>query len=124
MDGNPREKWHPTDYMQHRIIGPVVLQVHKSDVLEPGTYSITPEVTHWEAPGHIATDDQLLKLRIAREPSGKAKEPKEIEPYFNYWTSEVAPNTNWPLPGHVITNAHTQPGTDIWDRHKMSEYDW
>ena len=49
-------EWHYTDYMQHKIIGPVVIQIHKSPVLEPGIYSAVPSTNHWEAPGHIATD--------------------------------------------------------------------
>ena len=52
-------QWDDTDYMQHRIIGPVVLTVHKSPVLQPGTYSRIPRITHWEAPGHILTDKQI-----------------------------------------------------------------
>ena len=55
------EEWHLTDYMQHKIIGPVVVQIHKSDILKPGIYPVTPTTAHWEAPGHIATDKQMLR---------------------------------------------------------------
>ena len=58
--------WHWSDYMQHRIIGPVVVQVYESDVIEPG----------------------------------------------------------YPLPGHVITNAYTAPGTDGWDKFQMDDNEW
>ena len=51
--------------MQHRIIGPVVLTVHEYEkkdwvipVLKPGNYSRAPSIAHWEAPGHILTDEQ------------------------------------------------------------------
>ena len=52
--------WHTTDYMQHRIIGPVVLNVYESDVLEPGVYSMKPRIDHWPAPGYIVKDDRQL----------------------------------------------------------------
>ena len=52
--------WHTSDYMQHRIIGPVVVQVYESDVIEPGIYAVTPSVTEWEAPGYIIPDDRAL----------------------------------------------------------------
>ena len=67
--------WHLSDYMQHRLIGPVVLQVYESEVLQPGIYSAVPKVTHWEAPEFIMSDAFLedidtrftarLKERIA-----------------------------------------------------------
>ena len=52
--------WHTTDYMQHKLIGPVVLNVYQSDVLEPGVYSIKPRIDHWPAPGYIVKDDRQL----------------------------------------------------------------
>ena len=56
--------WHPSDYMQHSIIGPVVVQVYESETYEsntfqPGIYSATPRVTRWEAPGHIVPIDTI-----------------------------------------------------------------
>ena len=64
--------WDDTDYMQHRIIGPVVLTVHQSPVLQLGTYSRIPRISRWEAPGHILTEEQVqkifLKNVIARQP--------------------------------------------------------
>ena len=50
--------WHSSDYMQHSIIGPVV--VHESEVVESGIYAVTPRVTNWEAPGPIAPDEHIL----------------------------------------------------------------
>ena len=52
--------WHTTDYMQHRIIGPVILNIYSSDVLEPGVYAMKPRIDRWEAPGPILTDDRQL----------------------------------------------------------------
>ena len=119
--------------MQHSIIGPVVLQVHKSPVLEPGTYSAIPNVTKWEAPGHIATDQQILKPRriidTTAEPiidpaTGRRNREYEVVPHFDDLSSSDSPNTNLPLPGHVITDAWTGPGTDIWNAYNMNENEW
>ena len=52
--------WHTTDYMQHKLIGPVVLNIYESDVLEPGVYSFMPRINHWPAPGPIIKDDRQL----------------------------------------------------------------
>ena len=112
-----RDRWYDKDYMQHRIIGPVVLQVYESGVLKPGIYSTVPRVTHWEAPGHIATDQQILRKNHSR-----SRNPEGY--HFNYTTKVSTPNANWPLPGHVITFDYNGPGTRIWDRHAMSEHDW
>lgn len=98
-----------TDYMPHRIIGPVVVQIHKSDILEPGTYAVTPKVTHWEAPGHIATDKQIL----GEYELGYESNPSLYHIILNYPAgnkpSSNFPNTNWPFPGHVVINEHTGP---------------
>ena len=78
--------WDDSDYMQHRIIGPVVLTVHeyqKKDhvipVLKPGNYSRIPSIAHWEAPGHILTDEQKrtterksVQQYVTENPDGKA----------------------------------------------------
>ena len=44
------------------------------------------------------------------------KTTKELKEYCGPLMSERYPNTNWPLSGHVITNEHTQPGSEIWER--------
>ncbi len=49
--------WHGADYMQRRLIGPVVVQVYKSDVIQPGVYAMTPRVSRWEASGYVVPDD-------------------------------------------------------------------
>ena len=56
--------WDDTDYMQHRIIGPMLLTVHESPVLQPGTYSRIPRISQWEAPGHILTEEQVQKIPL------------------------------------------------------------
>ena len=35
-----------------------------------------------------------------------------------------APNANYPLPGHVMTDAHTAPGTEIWEQYEMKQNEW
>ena len=35
-----------------------------------------------------------------------------------------SPNPGYPLPGHVMTNAYTAPGTDVWNRFQMDDNDW
>ena len=36
----------------------------------------------------------------------------------------VSPNPGYPLPGHVMTNAHTAPGTEVWEKFQMNDSDW
>ena len=107
-------EWHYTDYIQHSIIGPVVLQIHESPVLEPGTYSVVPNATHWETPGYIATDNQMLKPRRVPNDQGIINRDSEFVPHFDDLQSSDSPNANIPLPGHVITDADTGPGSEIW----------
>ena len=118
-------EWHYTDYMQHKIIGPVVLQIHESPVLEPGIYSAIPSTNHWEAPGHIATDAQILRpRRVADSAKGRIIPESERIPHFDDVPSSDSPNANMPLPGHVITDPTTGPGTEIWNNYKMNENEW
>ena len=119
--------WDDTDYMQHRIIGPVVLTVHEYrsnlaiPVLKHGNYSRVPSITHWEAPGHILTDDQ--KRTIPRRYSmlvGKNRDGRA----FQVWPNLRTPNAGFPLPGHVLTGPDQGPGTEAWKRYGMEGYDW
>ena len=116
--------WHNTDYMQHRIIGPVVLTVHESRVLEPGNYSMTPRIDHWEAPGHILTDEQLRKTpRYAIDrssPAPKNPDDKGVILWPQLWT----PNAGFPLPGHVLVGPDQGPGTEPWREYGMEGHDW
>ena len=120
--------WDDTDYMQHRIIGPVVLTVHeyrKKDsvipVLKPGNYSRVPSIAHWEAPGHILTDEQ--KRTIPRKHSQLARENRDGLA-FQVWPDLKTPNAGFPLPGHVLTGPDQGPGTEVWKKYGMEDYDW
>ena len=148
--------WHPTDYMQHRLIGPLILQIYESDRLKPGTYAVTPRVTHWEAPGPIlarknhrmesglpvfrkhveGTETPLLVKRSSSVDEGYYRDGKRyivggttpdgailMDGIFHFHAVPTSPNPNYPLPGHVLTNAATQPGTDIWRKYQMDDYD-
>ena len=95
--------WHPSDYMQHRIIGPVVMTVYQSPVLAPGNYSQAPTVTHWEAPGPIIPTEKLL----------------DPEPRINHLQLQpllTTPNPGYPLPGHILAYPFiNEPGTEVWE---------
>ena len=124
--------WHHTDFMQHRIIGPVVLTVHEYDsrtgyvltpTLRPGTYSRVPNITHWEAPGHILTEEQLVKTRRKNITAPASVEnPEELE--VQLWPSLRTPNAGFPLPGHVMAGPKQGPGTEAWRKYGMEGYDW
>lgn len=132
LDAPSEEKWQPTDYMPHRIIGPVVVQIYDSEVFQPGIYSVTPKVTQWETPGYVATDEQILKP----ESMVTERYPQRFRYIGTGWLDDAGfkpkrigahprlPNANWPFPGHVVTDEHTQPGTKVWDRHNTNENDW
>ena len=119
--------WHESDYMQHRLIGPVVVQVYetknKNKVIEPGIYAVTPRVTEWEAPGPILRDDRQLSTRGLRELL-KKNSPAETEGRLRTRVITSSPNPGWPLPGHVMTNAATGPGTRIWETFQLDGHEW
>ena len=139
--------WDDTDYMQHRIIGPVVLTVHRSNVLQPGTYSRVPRITHWEAPGYIMTDKQAktgrwggyrkfnpetMRWKWVDPETGEKKTHLEATrpglpsvPNRYYYVSNYInnPNVGFPLPGHVMTTSATGPGTDVWSEYKMEDWE-
>ena len=131
-------QWDDTDYMQHRIIGPVVLTVHKSPVLQPGTYSRIPRITHWEAPGHILTDKQIKTYKRGRQVDRRTKDPEtgrsmvlregtpavRLDPirYYSTTTTRI-PNAGFPLPGHVMTTSTSGPGTMFWKHYEMEQWD-
>ena len=122
--------WDDTGYMQHRIIGPVVLTVHEYGtkgweipVLKPGNYSGVPSITHWEAPGHILTDEQK---RTVETEAWARKNPDQ--PALRVWPDMMTPNAGFPLPGHVLTGPVQGPGTEAWKKawkkYGMEGYDW
>ena len=92
--------------MQHRIIGPVVVQINKSEVLEPGLYSVTPKVTSWDAPGHIPLDEQLMHFTPDTDFYNNPK-PEQwsfdnaFVPDGSYRLEKY--HVDWPLAGHILT---------------------
>ncbi len=120
-------RWHYTDYMQHSIIGPVIVQIHKSDVLETGMYAITPKVSRWEAPGYLASDEQLnWPLIIGSVVDNQAEKITSI--YYDVFgivpSPSASPNPNWPLPDHVMATDQTKPGTQVWEEYNIDDHDW
>ena len=104
--------WDDTDYMHHSIIGAVVMTVHDSAVLQPGTYSRVPRVTKWEAPGHILTDEQTETV----EYQGKT--------FLRTWPNIRHPSPGFPLPGHVTVSPYFGPGSETWRDAGMEGFDW
>ena len=104
-----------------------MVQINKSEVLEPGIYPVTPKVTGWEAPGHIALDEQLMEFTTER---GRYDNPKPEQWSFNYGYSfnNGYPlrrfNVDWPLPGELLTDPSRAPGSFLWSFHKMDQNDW
>lgn len=102
--------WHSSEYMQHRLIGPVVVTVHENlkggpSALTPGTYAVEPRVSYWEAPGPALPDEQILTS--------------------SYGVSNPAsPNPGWPLPSHVLTTPGTGLSAGPWEKLDMDRYDW
>ena len=96
--------WHPNDYMQHRLIGPVVLQVYESEVLQPGIYSAVPKVTHWEAPEFILPDSFYEALR--------SREGWTSTDIFRWLQPGVRKFLDYPLPGHQAMRKHTEEQKD------------
>ena len=121
--------WDDTDYMQHRIIGPVVLTVHEYlgdraiPTLKPGNYSRTPRIAHWEAPGHVLTDEQKLTTRRGGVGSFFMRGNRD-DRIFRAWPELRTPNAGFPLPGHVLTGPDQGPGTETWEKYGMEGYDW
>ena len=116
--------WDDTDYMQHRIIGPVVMTVHQSPVLEPGNYSATPSINEWAAPGHVLTDQQVPVAKRETVNSSPSLVQNPDDPAFRQWPMYNDPNAGFPLPGHVMTTPETGPGTEVWKAKGMDDNDW
>ena len=120
--------WHSSDYMQHRIIGPVVVQVYEHDregdrsrdPLQHGIYHAYPKAAEWEAPGPILQDEQLrVTFQLTRGTRrGDLIEILRPEP------AAQSPNPGWPLPGHVMTHPGTGPGTGVWEDFKLDGHEW
>ena len=128
--------WHSSDYMQHRIIGPVVVQVYepvltstgqrgkektlRESPLQPGVYHAYPKAAEWEAPGPILRDEQLMVTVIK---PGTYETIKTME-IFRPKPAAQSPNPGWPLPGHVMTHPGTGPGTEVWEDFKLDGREW
>ena len=120
---NYPDYWDDTDYMQHRIIGPVILTVHKSPVLQPGTYSRIPRISRWEAPGHILTEEQVQKISLKRLSSNLLLYVNQEKTVFSAWPFTLRPNAGFPLPGHVMVTPQFGPGTETWKEHGMKSWE-
>ena len=122
--------WHESDYMQHRLIGPVVIQVYETKienkVMDPGIYTVTPEVTGWETPGPILNDDRQLFIKgdIERRPEGGKGDPAKTNERLRTQAIPSSSNPGWPLPGHVMTNIATGPGTKAWEKLELDGHEW
>ena len=117
--------WDDTDFMHHSIIGPVVMTVHDSGVLERGTYSRVPRATRWEAPGHILTDEQVGTASHKHRTTGRpCKGLGEDLCILRTWPDMQHPNPGFPLPGHVMVSPHFGPGTEAWREAGMDGNDW
>ena len=123
--------WHSSDYMQHRIIGPVVVQVYEVNVegpylnsrspLQPGIYHAYPKVAEWDAPGPILRDEQLRVTVQSTKRGVKSGTTIEI---FRPEPAAQSPNPGWPLPGHVMTHPGTGPGTEVWEEFRLDGHEW
>lgn len=68
LEPNQVPRWYATDFMQHRLIGPVVLQVFESDYFKTGIYSRMPNDRTWEKPSFA--NIQPSWMAASRPPRG------------------------------------------------------
>ena len=139
--------WHHDDYMQHRLIGPVVVTVHENPATkEAVTIEWCQEILKGGAPATIRRDCKRVmesgeEIPAERPPSALIPGTYAVEPRISHWKapgpvltdeqfpeywvkSHHNPSPNWPLPGHVLTTPTTGPGTEIWKELGMDQYDW
>ena len=116
--------------MQHRIIGPVLLTVHESSVLQPGAYSRIPRISQWEAPGHILTEEQVQKIPLTNVTTSrlhdmlrKNDQNTHGKNIFEIWPNTYRPNAGFPLPGHVMATPNFGPGTETWEEYGMESWE-
>ena len=86
--------------------------------LQPGIYHTYPKVAEWETPGPILGDEQLIGDRPIEK---NAQESMEI---LRPAPTAQSPNPGWPLPGHVMTNPGTAPGTKVWEKFQLDGHEW
>ena len=115
--------WHHTDYMQHRIVGPVWVKVVQSDIMEKGrTASITPRINHWAAPGPIVPNEHLMTQLVRTTENDRSWAGYE---HLKLRPAAGSPNPGFPLPYHVTATGHhpirTQYHNPIgtYDRHAL-----
>ena len=111
-------RWYATDMMHHSIIGPVVVEVYESPVLEPGVYQKNPHKTTWAAPGYsdIPKNHKSYAHRGGRTYLPWVKGPPTNQMTYvdssNDWYLALEygypgsprngyPFVNTPLPGHM-----------------------
>ena len=110
--------WHVTDYMQHSLIGPVVMTVHRSQQMTVGVHSTAPDIAFWPAPGPILNSEQLL-IPETNLTYSQARANQPLERYRQRYPFPGSPNPGYPLPGHVMTYEDTKPGSDIWNSYGL-----
>ena len=114
------QQWHHTDYMHHSLIGPIALQIIDSSVLqvdqEPTFIQPTKSVWHNGWSDHATTlPDQILMPNEYLIPWQGNEQPAEYgNNTFIPFPVSYATNAGFPLPGHVLTNPSTGPGTPVW----------
>lgn len=114
------QQWHHTDYMHHSLIGPIALQIIESPVLkvdqEPTFIQPTKSVWHNGWSDHDTTlPDQILMPSEYLIPWQGNEQPAEYgKTTFIPFPVSYATNPGFPLPGHVLTNPSTGPGTLVW----------
>ncbi len=122
--------WHHTDYMHHSIIGPIALQIFDSPVLKKGTYWQTPQRQHWAAPDYVIGPELYYRYyNVEGYEAGDAIQDSltpaaRANPSWAVMADRYSANAGFPLPGHVLTNELTQPGTEYWEKHEMNQNDW
>ena len=134
--------WHYTDYMQHRIIGPVWVKVVHSDIMEQGQIaSATPRINHWAAPGPIVPNEHLMTQLVRRTKNEGERSVLSWAGYEHLKLRPAAgsPNPGFPLPYHVTATGlhqilmqyhdpngtydrHALPGSNIWNEYCQHQY--
>ena len=112
--------WHQTDYMQHSLIGPVVLTVTNSLHLKPGTHAATPAITQWQAPGPILQEQNMLIPTITIN-QWERQQGEPLTKYQQSYPFPNSPNPGYPLPGHILTYPTTAPGTPTWESYNLGQ---
>ena len=134
--------WHHSDYMQHRIIGPIWVEVLESGIMEPGIASVTPRISQWQAPGPIVPDEHLMAHRVEEtsNDAGQRGWNRTGDPHLKLRHAGGSPNPGHPLPYHVTAwgphhdlwerasnlpgdyDQNALPGSDVWNEYCQHDY--